>query len=161
MENKSDSTREQNLTRLLSSLHHSEPEYPDDFEDRFLAEFHARQSAPATQPSFFSSLKEKLSQFLSEGSAWKWAYSSMAVVTACIVAMIFLSDPNPEPGQSVFSGNQVLPELQPVSAEHTVSFEAISNDEPSDDDDLILKKRKKHSTDGQEVRTQQTPAPLQ
>ncbi len=87
------------LVELLASLR-SEPTYPDDFEDRFLDEFHHRTSSQVVKQTSRSLLWEHICTYLQNFSAWKWAYGGMAACTAFIVGAIMLSSGD--------SGNQEI-----------------------------------------------------
>ncbi len=122
--------KEEALVTLLASLK-KEPTYTDDFENKFLCDFHARKEADAATQSTWELLLERLDDFLQNFSGWKWIYGSMGAVTLIAVGFIVVaSDFGTDTNGSHFAAqnNSIVESATLVSEESSAEEEKNSTE---------------------------------
>ncbi|MDO4410368.1 MAG: hypothetical protein Q4C05_03675 [Akkermansia sp.] len=135
MNKPSTDTKEEALVTLLASLK-KEPTYTDDFEDKFLCDFHARKETDAATQSTWELLLERLDDFLQNFSGWKWIYGSMGAVTLIAVGFIVAaSDFGTDSNGSHFAvkSNSIVESATLVSEESSADEEKKPTDEENKD----------------------------
>ncbi len=90
MDKHSTENKEQALVALLASCR-KEAEYADDFEQKFLHDFHLRKEANQATQSTWKLLLERLDNYLQNFRGWQWVYASMSVVTMMAIGVIIAS----------------------------------------------------------------------
>lgn len=136
MKNNHIDTKSDELIKLLSGLK-SEPAFTDDFEQKFLNEFHHRVSEQQ-EIKPLDSLGEKLRNYFANISFNKWAYKTAATAMAMIIIALVISDVSPNgyvSVQSIFS-RIINSNLQQVSSDEGVPFENKESSEEKSDKDM-------------------------